>query len=286
MNNDINNIEHQNSTGKGKVFIGIILLALGASLLLKQFDYPWFPHWLFSFPMWLIGIGLYVGAKNNFRKLSWLIMVVIGLAFLLDDIMPNVDVSAFFWPIVIIGFGIFLILRRNNNQLDYWDKKAWKKKWESGKYNFKNPNQYTNPNEPLVDYTVNPDAANDTQTPPNPNPGFMGDEHLEAISIFGSVKKTIFSKNFQGGEIVNVMGGAEIDFTQANIEGRVYLDVTQVFGGTKIIVPSHWMVISDMAAVFAGVDDKRIRTAAPLDSNKVLVLKGVSIFAGIDIRSY
>ncbi|MCC8427325.1 LiaI-LiaF-like domain-containing protein [Mucilaginibacter sp. UR6-11] len=286
MDNDINNIEHPTNPGKGKVFIGIILLALGASLLLKQFDYIGFPHWLFSFPMWLIGIGLYIGAKTNFRKLSWLIMVIIGLAFLLDDIMPNVDVSAFFWPIVIIGFGIFLILRRNHHHADYWDKKDWKKKWESGKYNFKNPNAYVNPNEPTVDYTVNPNAPNDPQAASTPGADYTGDEHLEAISIFGSVKKTIFSKNFQGGEIVNVMGGAELDFTQANINGRVYIDVTQVFGGTKIIVPSHWMVISDMAAVFAGVDDKRIRTTAPLDSNKVLVLKGVSIFAGIDIRSY
>jgi predicted membrane protein len=286
MDNDINNIEHPTSPNKGKVFIGIILLALGASLLLKQFNYIGFPHWLFGFPMWLIGIGLYIGAKNNFRKLSWLIMVVIGVAFLLDDIMPNVDVSAFFWPIVIIGFGVFLILRRNNNHLDYWDKKAWKRKWDSGKYNFKDPNPYANTTEPIVDYKVNTDEPGDTQTPPSPGPSFTGDEHLDAVSVFGSVKKTIFSKNFQGGEIVNVMGGAEIDFTQANINGRVYIDITQIFGGTKIIVPSHWMVVSDIAAVFAGVDDKRIRTTAPLDSTKVLVLKGVSIFAGIDIRSY
>lgn len=113
-----------------------------------------------------------------------------------------------------------------------------------------------------------------------------GDDHLDALSIFGGVKKIIFSKNFQGGEIVNIFGGAELDFTQADINGRVYVDITQLFGGTKIIVPAHWMVISDMAAVFAGVDDKRIRTSAPLDSNKVLVLKGISIFAGVDIRSY
>ncbi|MFD2145517.1 hypothetical protein [Mucilaginibacter antarcticus] len=83
-----------------------------------------------------------------------------------------------------------------------------------------------------------------------------------------------------------MFGGAELDFTQADINGRVYVDVTQIFGGTKIIVPAHWMVVSDISAVFAGVDDKRIRTNTPLDSNKVLVLKGISVFAGIDIRSY
>lgn len=268
---------------------GIILLVVGGILLLKQFAFFPFAHWLISFPMALVVIGLYVGAKNNFRNLGWVIITVIGFALLLDDIFPHIDLSDFFWPAAMIGFGVYMILRRKNP--DYWNKKDWKKKWDSSKYNF---GGYSNTNaEPVVDYTVkDPNVTSDTQTPPPPpNPGptgthYTGDEHLDLVSVFGSNKKVIFSKNFQGGEIVNVMGGAEIDFTQANINGRVYIDVTQIFGGTKIIVPSHWMVVSNMAAVFAGVDDKRIRTNAPLDSEKVLVLTGVSIFAGVDVRSY
>ncbi|WP_431198999.1 hypothetical protein ACRQ5D_01595 [Mucilaginibacter sp. P25] len=51
-------------------------------------------------------------------------------------------------------------------------------------------------------------------------------------------------------------------------------------------MPSNWQVVSDLAAVFASVDDKRIRSTASVGSEKVLVLKGVSIFAGVDIRSY
>jgi predicted membrane protein len=82
-----------------------------------------------------------------------------------------------------------------------------------------------------------------------------------------------------------VFGGAELDFTQADIQGRVVIDITQIFGGTKIIVPSNWQVVSDLAAVFASVDDKRINRGI-LDNDKILVLKGVSIFAGVDVRSY
>jgi hypothetical protein len=179
-------------------------------------------------------------------------------------------------------FGIWLIIKRNNHTPEYWDKNDWKKKWEYNKFQYSAPNPI-NPNEPVVDYTTGGTTANND--PVNPQ-GPTGDDHLEAISIFGGVKKIIFSKSFQGGEIVNIFGGSELDLTQADINGRVYIDITQVFGGTKIIVPAHWVVISDMAVVFAGVDDKRIRTATPLDNNKVLVLKGTSIFAGVDIRSY
>lgn len=285
MDNDINNnIEYQNGPRRGKVLAGIVLLAVGASLLLKQFDYFFFPGWLFDWPMWLIVWGLYIGARHNFRNSSWLVMVIIGVMFMLHHIIPGFHAGAVFWPIAIIGFGIFLILKRNNHNADYWDKKAWKKKWEYNKYNFNNPNP-ANPNEPVVDYTLGA-TPNDPVTPPPAGGNFTGDDHLDAVSVFGGVKKIIFSKNFQGGDIVNVFGGAELDFTQADINGRIYIDITQIFGGTKIIVPSHWMVISDMAAIFAGFDDKRLRTSAPLDPNKVLVLKGTSIFGGTDIRSY
>ncbi|MDB5030504.1 DUF5668 domain-containing protein [Mucilaginibacter sp.] len=284
INNDINNIEYQNGPRKGKVLAGIVLLVVGASLLLRQMDFFFFPSWLLSWPMWLIAWGLYMGARHNFRNSTWLIMVIIGFAFLLDRIIPGFNAGAVFWPIAIIGFGAFLILKRNNHGADYWDKKDWKRKWDSGKYNFGNPNP-TNPNDPIVDYTVGA-TTNDPSTPPTPGTAYTGDDHLDAVSIFGGVKKIIFSKNFQGGEIVNIFGGSELDFTQADINGRVYIDVTQVFGGTKIIVPSHWMVLSDLSAVFAGFDDKRIRTSTPLDNNKILVLKGISIFAGVDIRSY
>jgi predicted membrane protein len=283
MNNDPN-IEYQNGPRRGKVLAGMVLLAVGAALLLRQFDFFFFPGWLFSWPMWIIVWGVYIGAKHNFRNSSWLVMVIIGCAFLLNNVIPGFNANEFFWPIAIIGFGIFLILKRNNHTQDYWDKKDWKKKWEYSKYDFNSPGP-TQPNAPVVDYTTTGTTPNNPPlTPPQMSP--TGDDHLDALSIFGGVKKIIFSKNFQGGEIVNIFGGAELDFTQADINGRVYVDITQLFGGTKIIVPAHWMVISDMAAVFAGVDDKRIRTSAPLDSNKVLVLKGISIFAGVDIRSY
>ncbi len=273
------NIDHQGSANKGKVLAGIILLCIGASWLLKEFDFFFFPHWLLSWPMWLIVGGLYLGGKNNFRNSSWVFAVAIGAVFLLGEAIPGLDAGAIVWPGMLITFGIWMIVRRN--QTTHWDKKSWKNKWESSKYDF-NVQQPISA-EPVTDFNT----ATDTNTAGTQSqPFYSGDEHLEAISIFGSVKKTIYSKNFQGGEVVNVFGGAEIDLTQADIIGRVYIDVTQVFGGVKMIVPSHWTVVSDVAAVFAGFDDKRVRTAVPQDANKVLVIKGTSIFAGVDVRSY
>lgn len=278
--NTNSNIHNQGSARKGKVLAGIILLCVGASWLLTQFDFFFLPGWLLSWPMWLIAGGLYVGANNNFRNSSWLFAVAIGVIFLMGRIIPGLHPGAIVWPGMLIVLGIWLIIKRNNQTLD-WDKKSWKQKWENSKYDFNVP-QPEATKEPIADF-----ANADTNTAgPQGQPLYSGDEHLDALAIFGSVKKTVYSKNFQGGEIVNVFGGAEIDLTQADISGRVYVEVTQVFGGVKMIVPSHWTVVSDVAAVFAGFDDKRVRATGPQDANKILVLKGTSIFAGIDIRSY
>jgi predicted membrane protein len=133
--------------------------------------------------------------------------------------------------------------------------------------------------------TVKPEGAPSNTAYEN----VRGDDVLDSVSIFGGVKKSILSKEFKGGEIVNIFGGAELDFTQADINGIVVIDITQIFGGVKLIVPPHWQVTSDIAAIFSGFDDKRFNKhnlQSPPNNNKLLVLKGTSIFAGVDIRSY
>lgn len=111
-----------------------------------------------------------------------------------------------------------------------------------------------------------------------------GEDYIDLTSIFGGSKRKIISKNFKGGETVNVFGGAELDFTQADINGTVVIDCTQVFGGVKIVVPSNWNVRTELTSIMGGTDDKR--NPVDVDETKTLVLTGVCIFGGIDIRSY
>jgi predicted membrane protein len=82
------------------------------------------------------------------------------------------------------------------------------------------------------------------------------------------------------------MGGSEIDLTQSDFNGKIVIDVTNIFGGTKMIVPPTWDVQNDITAIFGGVDDKRQINGVTLDPNKVLVLDGTCMFGGIEIRSF
>jgi hypothetical protein len=102
-------IENTNKPHSSKTTIGIIILIIGTVLLVDQFNLVFIPDWIFSWPMWLIVIGLYTGAKHNFTNRGWLIMVVIGIGFLLEN--TGVLAAGVIWPIGIIAVGIWMIFR-------------------------------------------------------------------------------------------------------------------------------------------------------------------------------
>jgi hypothetical protein len=121
-------------------------------------------------------------------------------------------------------------------------------------------------------------------TPPITN---SGDNTFENVNIFGGSKKVVISKDFRAGEIVTVFGGSEVNFSQADITGRAEIELVQVFGGAKLIIPPNWRLnTEELVCIFGGLDDKRNPSMLSQDSQKVLVLKGTCIFGGIDIRSF
>ncbi len=276
----INIDQNKDPRSNNKALAGAVLLIVGVVILVHQLNFIFFPWWLFQWYSILIVIGLYLGIKHNFRNISWIILVGIGMLNLLDNVFPYIHFGNVIVPAIIIAIGVKMIVSRNQPwSRKRWDKDSWNKKWDGGSFG----SSYTNnPDEPVVDYTqTGTGAATDTTG----SKTHLGDDYLDAVSIFSGAKKRILSKDFKGGEIINIFGGADIDLTQADIQGRVFIDVTQVFGGIKLIVPPHWHVTSDMVSLFAGFDDKRMMKS-DYGSDKILVLKGTSIFAGVDIRSY
>ena len=281
MENDIDKIDRGRKNGK--VVAGFFLLVAGGLLLIQQMGDIFFPSWLFSWPMWLIVIGLYTGVKHNFSKPTPIIMIVVGVIFLSDDIFPGFRITHLFWPAIIICIGLIMIMGKNQK----WDRKSFKRNLR-GDDSWKRNQQFdwdkkVNPDEPISTESAEPKDYSKINY--SDIKGDFNEDYLDCTSIFGSAHKTIFSKNFKGGEIVNIFGGAEIDFTQSDINGKVVIDVTQIFGGIKLLVPPHWHVTSDTVSLFAGFDDKRkIKTATSND--KLLIITGTSIFAGVEIRSY
>ena len=254
---------HQRRSRRGRVWAGFFLLLVGGLLLLKTLNILFFPAWFFTWPVFLVAIGLFIGAKHGFRGGFWLIPILIGALLFANQANPSLRLDRFIAPFIIIAIGLVFIFRPKRH-----DWRKWKRdgaEWQEGKTTAPASNN----------------LAGDTNA-------YTADrrDFIDVTAVFGGVKKNVLSKNFHGGDIVSFMGGSEIDLTQADFTGRITIDATNIFGGTKLIVPPTWDVQSDITAIFGGVDDKRQISGVNLDPNKVLILDGTCMFGGIEIRSF
>jgi len=251
-------MEQQNDRSRSSVIMGLFLVAAGILILADKMG-AYVPNWLISWPMALIAVGFLIGLRHNFRNPVWIILIVVGGVNLIDRVAPELNFHNYIVPFIIIGIGLFLVLRPKRGP---WSRgHEWR-------------NRY---NQEIKETWEN--------TSPGSNIENEAD-FIDSTSIFGGAKKVILSKNFKGGDITCFMGGAELDLSQADIKSPVVLDVTQIFGGTKIIVPPTWDVKSEVAAVFGGIEDKRRIHTGNLNPDKVVILRGTSIFGGIEIKSY
>ena len=250
----------------GRVWAGFFLLIVGGLLLLRSMNVVFFPTWFFTWPVFLIALGAFLGVRHGFRGGFWIIPIIIGGIALIDRIDPTLNLDRFTAPFIVIGIGLVFILRPKRNS---WRK--WKHQREAG---WQSPGTS--------------DGSTNAATTENDFSNYSGDrrDFLDVTAVFGGVKKNVLSKSFRGGDIVSFMGGSEIDLTQADFTGKITIDATNIFGGTKLIVPPTWDVQSDITAIFGGVDDKRQIHGVNLDPNKVLVLDGTCMFGGIEIRSF
>jgi predicted membrane protein len=252
----------------GRVLAGVLIITVGLLIFADRSGMLLLPDWLISWPMILIVIGSYLGIRHGFRGPAWIIMLLIGGIFLTGQINDDLDFKNYLLPLIVIAVGVTILFRPQKKS-----RERWRKSWDmrSGT---------TNENTMVTPITTVAAATNVRPT---------SDDFLDTVTVFGGVKKNIISKTFQGGEITTFFGGTELNLMQADIiNGRIVIDITQVFGGTKLIVPSNWRIKSDdLVAIFGGLDDKRpVQPNVTSDSDKILVLRGTCIFGGIDIRSY
>jgi predicted membrane protein len=264
---------NKKNKNKGKVVVGLALLLVGFALLFKQFGF-YYPNWLISWPMLLIVFGIANGFKHGFRNSGWLIMLLIGGVFLAEKIDPELSVTRYTWPVILIGLGAWCIFGKQN----FKDSEKFcreRSKWKRDDFY-------------MGSEDVSPEELEEEKKEPakKRSRAYTGDEVIDSVSVFGGTTKTVLSKSFKGGEIVTIMGGTVLNLTHADIDGVAIIEVVQVFGGTKIIIPQNWEVNTEMAAIFGGIDDKRMFQNQALQDGKTLVIKGTSIFGGIEIKSF
>jgi predicted membrane protein len=106
--------------------------------------------------------------------------------------------------------------------------------------------------------------------------------YLKAIAVMGGFKRSSNSQDFKGGELTAIMGGLEIDLRDASINGEVVIDIFALMGGVEMRVPDDWIVVIEGFPFMGGYEDK---TRPPKVSTKHLIIKGVAVMGGVEIKN-
>ncbi|SMG40288.1 Cell wall-active antibiotics response 4TMS YvqF [Marivirga sericea] len=238
--------------------------------------------------------------KNNFS--FGLLLLVIGSILLLDR-MDIIEFSWIFsWPFILIGVGIFsivrhglknsfgiimllvgsffLIRRENLIPTEYYDLLLPAGIIIVGLYlivsrrSSKIGNSTGESEETFTENIGVSDAK------------IVESDYIKAEAVFASVQRRLISKDFKGGKITTAFGGADIDLSKAEIHESAVLDVEVIFGGLKLIIPPHWEIQADVSNVFSGIEDKRAFPSGDGADRKILYIKGSVSFGGLEFKSY
>ncbi|GAB4134709.1 MAG: hypothetical protein Fur0015_07800 [Ignavibacteriales bacterium] len=244
-------------SSQGKTIAGAILIFVGLLWLTDNLVlFPFQMHNLiFSFPVILFVVGIIILANSKNNLLGY-IFIVIGGYNILDDYfhIPLKGIAKDFWPVLLIIFGVYILLK--SKERDSKISNPGNDKFNLDEFEKKN-------------------SANYAQ------------DSIDDFVIFGGSEKRIFSNNFRGGKITTLFGGTDIDLRQATLaDETVTMEVVTIFGGIDLYVPKDWKVLLNVTPIFGAFDDERILNPNnDFDGRKTLVIKGVVIFGGGDLKN-
>lgn len=266
MENSINSNDEMQSNKNfkqsrlGRILGGMVIIGAGKLLLLHQLHLIYLPQWFFGWEMIAIGIGLFIGARSRFSDKNWILPIFIGSFFLIDDILIHINLKPFIIPVMLMVIGT-IVMFKSNKRKSFKAARIAHKHYERANY--------------FEEKAKNAD-----------NRKAFG-EYIETIAILSGAKNIVTNKNLQGGEVICVLGGADIDLTEADFTGKIEIEMVQIMGGAKIIIPSNWEVKIESTTILGGINDKRKRDSQiEQDTEKLLVITGVIIMGGVEIFNY
>ncbi len=235
----------QNRRYFGATVAGLLLIALGAVWVLHNLDMLDF-RLKEWWPLILIAVGL-VHMANSRRVTepgAWIMLLLGGVFLLTTNNILEWDQVWKYWPVILILIGLSIVF---------------------GKHGGYRPHARSDDGEDIV---------------PDPS----GQDIISGNAIFASIERRITDKNFKGGNISAIFGGADIDLRSAELsEKGAVLEISVIFGGADIKVPESWVLELCPSAILGGVDNKTSNREE--SGGRRLVIKASAIFGGVDIKN-
>jgi predicted membrane protein len=113
------------------------------------------------------------------------------------------------------------------------------------------------------------------------------DSVVSAFAVLGGKEDQIDSKEFEGGEILAILGGCNLDLRDARIKGEeAVINIKAIMGGVELRVPDDWSIVVRGTPIMGAFEDKtrprRDDDQAPVQR---LVIEGMALMGGVEIRN-
>lgn len=108
-------------------------------------------------------------------------------------------------------------------------------------------------------------------------------DRVNSFNVFSGSELASHSKQFQGGSISAIFGGAEVDLRDAAPAVDAQLDVFTAFGGVELKVPEGWQVVVKGLPLFGGIENATVKDTLTADAPKLSVSATV-LFGGLEIK--
>jgi len=240
-------MERRNSNKR--FYFGVILIALGVILILERLNLisESVSDLLISWQMVLVGIGVMSLFGGN--RTAGTILIIIGGFFMVPELITvPYEIRRIYWPLILVAIGVAVLFRHRDNP-----------KLPSG-------------NDPII-------------SSPNDNSINTFDDFV----IFGGREIFINSPALAGGKATSIFGGIEFDLRKASLQpGGAVIDCVSIFGGCEFKIPMDWNVRNEVTTIFGAFTDKRGDTYSDryYDPSKTIVIKGISMFGGIEVKHF
>ncbi len=236
---------------RGRYFVGILLILVGAGFLMDQFGMVSFGELVSTYwPSILILAGLLGLLDRNSSTFGNLIVIAIGVIFQLNRLdMIDGDLFRYIFPVILIFIGLNLLISKGG-------------KGEYHNYHSDNDKGQGN------------GGGNWTVT---------SEDFMDRTVLMSGVDTINSSQNFKGGKLIAIMGGIEVDLRGAKMAGdHCEIEATAIAGGVDITVPKEWKVEMRGTPILGGYSNRTGIVEDP--SAPVLVLKGAAIMGGVEIK--
>lgn len=271
-------MKKQNGAIKPRATLGLILIVLAVLLFLNNIGIRLLSTVLGHWPLIVLALGAYllVGQRERpagQRGVGPFVLLAVGAVGLLTRYgFWHFSTAALIGPVVLLVLGLYLFrpdrFKRNSER----------------------------PSAPLLPAMDDQgDDSEAAQSPPedadqahkSDASDLLNDDKIDVFTLLGGSQYVSRSQKLKGGNVLCVLGGAELDLRDADTEEQALtIDVLAFMGGAELRIPVHWQVTVKAYSLLGGISNRTTCLADKMGvPRKHLVITGFAIMGGIEIKN-